>query len=59
MKNKDNINVFESFQQFIKDSKKYKPTIIMSDHDSTFTSNQFKEFLESIYKRRSSRGRVD
>ena len=48
MKNKDNINVFESFQQFIKDSniEKYKPTIIMSDHDSTFTSNQFKEILE-------------
>ncbi len=35
MKNKDNINVFESFQQFIKDSniEKYKPTRIMSDHD--------------------------
>jgi hypothetical protein len=48
MKNKDNINVFESFQQFIKESniKKYKPTRIMSDHDSTFTSNQFKEILD-------------
>ena len=47
MKNKDNINVFESFQQFIKDSniEKYKPTMIMSDHDSTFTSTQFKEIL--------------
>jgi transposase InsO family protein len=48
LKNKDNINVFESFQQFIKDSniEKYKPTMIMSDHDSTFTRNQFKEILE-------------
>jgi hypothetical protein len=47
MKNKDNINVFESFKQFIKDSniEKYKPTRIMSDHDSTFTSSQFKEIL--------------
>jgi hypothetical protein len=38
MKNEDNINVFESFQQFINDSNigKNKPTIIMSDHDSTF-----------------------
>jgi hypothetical protein len=47
MKNKDNINVFESFKQFIKDSniEKYKPTGIMSDHDSTFTSSQFKEIL--------------
>ncbi len=36
MKNKDNINVFKSFKQFIKDSniEKYKPTRIMSDHDS-------------------------
>jgi hypothetical protein len=45
MKNKDNSNVFEAFQQFIKDSniEKYKPTMIMSDHDSTFTNSQFKE----------------
>jgi len=37
MKNKDNDNVFDSFKQFIKDSdlKKYKPTTLMSDHDST------------------------
>jgi hypothetical protein len=48
MKNKDNINVFESFQQFIKDSniEKYKPTMIMSNHDSMFSSDQFKEILE-------------
>ena len=47
MKKKDNINVFESFKQFIKYSniEKYKPTRIMSDHDSTFTSSQFKEIL--------------
>jgi hypothetical protein len=47
MRNKDNINVFESFKQFIKDSniEKYKPATIMSDHDSTFTSSQFKEIL--------------
>ncbi len=47
MKNKDNTNVFESIQQFIKDSniEKYKPTMIMSHHDSTFTSTQFKEIL--------------
>ncbi len=45
MKNKDNINVFESFQQFRKDwnIEKYKPTMIMSDHYSTFTSTQLKE----------------
>jgi hypothetical protein len=49
MKNKDNTNVFESFQQFIKDSniEKYKPTILMSDNDSTFTNSQFKEILDA------------
>jgi len=48
IKNKDNTNVFESFQQFIKDSniEKYKPTILMSDNDSTFTNSQFKEILD-------------
>jgi hypothetical protein len=48
IKNKDNINVFESFKQFIKDSniENYKPTRIMSDHDSTFTSSQFKEIFK-------------
>jgi hypothetical protein len=48
MKNKDNINVFESFKQFTKDSniEKYKPTILMSDNDSTFTNSQFKEILD-------------
>ncbi len=37
--------MFESFNQFIKDSntEKYKATRIMSDHDSTFTSSQFEE----------------
>ncbi len=45
MKNKDNINVFEAFLQIIKDSniEKYKPTIFMSDNDSTLTNSQFKE----------------
>jgi hypothetical protein len=48
MKNKDNDNVFDSFKQFIKDSdlKKYKPTTLMSDHDSTFTNSKFKEILK-------------
>jgi hypothetical protein len=48
MKNKDNINVFESFKQFTKDSniEKYKPTILMSDNDSTFTNSQFKDILD-------------
>ena len=48
MKNKDNINVFESFKQFTKDSniEKYKPTILMSDNDSTFTNSQFREILD-------------
>ncbi len=48
MKNKDNDNVFDSFKQFIKDSdlKKYKPTTLMSYHDSTFTSSKFKEILK-------------
>jgi transposase InsO family protein len=50
MKNKDNINVFESFKHFIKDSniERYKPTRIMSDHDSTFASSQFKEILKNM-----------
>ena len=48
MKNKDNDNVFDAFKQFIKDSdlKKYKPTTLMSDHDSTFTNSKFKEILK-------------
>lgn len=48
MKNKDNLNVLEAFKTFIKDSNidKYKPTTIMSDHDSTFTTSQFKEILD-------------
>jgi transposase InsO family protein len=59
MKNKYNDNVFDAFKQFIKDSdlKKYKPTTLMSDHDSTFTNSKFKEilkeneiFLNSKYK---------
>jgi hypothetical protein len=49
LKNKDNINVFELFNQFITDSniEKYKPTIIMSDRDSLFTSSQFKEIINN------------
>ncbi len=37
----------KSFKHFVKDSniEKYKPTRIMSDHDSTFTSSQLKEIL--------------
>ena len=48
MKSKDNINVFEAFEQFMKDSnlKKYKPTTLMSDHDSTFTNSKFQEILK-------------
>ena len=48
MKNKDNDNVFDAFKQFIKDSdlKKYKPTTLMSDHDSTFTNSKFKKILK-------------
>ena len=48
MKNKDNDNVFDAFKQFIKDSdlKKYKPTTLMSDHDSTFTNSKFQEILK-------------
>ena len=60
MKSKDNINVVEAFEQFMKDSnlKKYKPTTLMSDHDSTFTNSKFQEILkrkrnipETKYKR--------
>jgi ribosomal protein L21E len=48
MKNKDNVNVFDSFKKFITDSnlKKYSPTIMMSDHDSTFMSSKFQEILK-------------
>jgi hypothetical protein len=48
MKNKDNDNVFDAFKQFIKDSdlKKYKPTTLISDHDSTFTNSKFQKILE-------------
>ena len=48
MKSKDNINVFEAFEQFMKDSnlQKYKPTTLMSDHDSTFTNSKFQEILK-------------
>ena len=47
MKNKDNVNVFESFQKFMTDSnlKKYTPTILMSDNDSTFINDKFKTNL--------------
>ncbi len=47
MKNKDNVNVFDYFKKFITDSnlKKYTPTILMSDHDSTFMSPQFQQIL--------------
>ena len=47
MKNKDNINVFDCFKKFITDSnlKKYTPTILMSDHDSTFMSPHFQQIL--------------
>lgn len=49
MKNKDNNNVFESFQKFMNDSdlKKYTPTILMSDNDSTFINDKFQQILES------------
>ena len=47
MKNKDNKNVFESFQTFMKESnlKKYAPTILMSDNDSTFINDKFQQIL--------------
>ncbi len=40
--------MFDSFKQFIKDSdlEKYKPTILMSYHNSTFTNSKFKEILQ-------------
>ena len=49
MKNKDNANVFESFQKFMTDSnlKKYTPTILMSDNDSTFINSQFQQILNN------------
>ena len=49
MKNKDNKNVFESFQTFMKESnlKKYAPTILMSDNDSTFINDKFQQILSS------------
>jgi hypothetical protein len=49
MKNKDNVNVFESFQKFMVDSnlKKYTPTILMSDNDSTFINKSFQQILEN------------
>ena len=49
MKKKDNKNVQDSFKQFLSDSKikKYTPTILMSDNDSTFINKSFHEiFLE-------------
>lgn len=48
MKKKDNSNVQESFQQFLLDSdlKKYVPTILMSDNDSTFVNTSFQVILE-------------
>ena len=48
MKKKDNSNVQESFQKFLSDSniKKYVPTILMSDNDSTFINNSFQVILE-------------
>ena len=47
MKNKDNVNVFDCFKKFMMDSnlKKYSPTILMSDHDSTFMSPLFQQIL--------------
>ena len=47
MKNKDNKNVFEFFQTFIQNSnlKKYTPTILMSDNDSTFINDKFQQIL--------------
>jgi hypothetical protein len=49
MKNKDNVNVFESFQKFMVDSnlKKYTPTILMSDNDSTFINDKFQQILNN------------
>jgi hypothetical protein len=49
MKNKDNANVFESFQKFMTDSnlKKYTPTILMSDNDSTFINDKFQQILNN------------
>ena len=49
MKNKDNNNVFESFNKFMIDSdlKKYTPTILMSDNDSTFINDKFQQILQS------------
>ena len=49
MKNKDNVNVFESFQKFMTDSnlKKYTPTILMSDNDSTFINDKFQQILNN------------
>lgn len=49
MKNKDNNNVFESFNTFMIDSnlKKYTPTILMSDNDSTFMNDKFQQILQS------------
>ena len=48
MKKKDNKNVQDSFKQFLSDSKikKYTPTILMSDNDSTFINKSFQEILE-------------
>mmetsp|Transcript_86045 Transcript_86045/g.229628 ORF Transcript_86045/g.229628 Transcript_86045/m.229628 type:complete len:170 (+) Transcript_86045:287-796(+) len=49
MKNKDNNSVFEAFEKFIKESniKKYSEmSIFMSDHDSTFTTSEFKDILD-------------
>lgn len=49
MKNKDNNNVFESFKKFMIDSdlKKFTPTILMSDNDSTFINDKFQQILET------------
>lgn len=51
MKNKDSINVYSSFEKFIKNSniKKYTEssfTKLMSDNDSSFMTKEFQELLQ-------------
>jgi len=45
MNNKKAENITKALEQFIEDSKKYKPTTIVSDHGSEFTSKAIKLFL--------------
>ena len=45
MKRKNNVSVLHAFKSIIQDNH-CKPTVIISDSDSTFLSNSFDEFVK-------------